>query len=264
MSGDAKEMPFLDHLEELRWRIIWSLIGLAVGFGLAFWVVTQFDLFTFLQRPIQPYLNGHKLVYLHPADTFRITLSVSLALGGVIALPVIVYNAWAFLSPALYSHEKKVIIPVLAGGALLFLAGMALSFFIILPLTLRFLSGIQATSLEPMISVREYFDFALGMSLAMGAVFETPIAILALTALGIVTPRMLNRFRRHALVVCLVASAFITPGQDPFSLLALAAPLYLLYELSVVLSVIVHRRRERRAAAASHSDAGPDEASLPA
>src|SRR5690349_1300704 len=107
-GGDSKEMPFLDHLEELRWRIIWSLAALAVGFGLAFWASTQLDLFTLLQRSIAPYLNGQKLVYTHPADPFRITLSVSIALGGVIALPVIFYNAWAFLSPALYTHEKKV------------------------------------------------------------------------------------------------------------------------------------------------------------
>jgi sec-independent protein translocase protein TatC len=256
-AGDNKEMPFLDHLEELRWRLLKSLAALAVGFVLAFWVVTKFDLFTLLQQPIAPYLHGRNLIYTHPADPFRISLSVALALGGIVALPVIVYQAWAFLSPALYTHEKKVVIPVVIAGAVLFLCGVALSFFIILPLTLRFLTGLQATGLDAMISVREYFDFAIGMSLALGAVFETPIAILALTALGLVTPQLLNRFRRHAAVICLVTSAFITPGQDPFSMLALAAPLYLLFEVSVIVSAVVYRRKMKRAAAAvSPGEAG--------
>ena len=254
--ADNKEMPFLDHLEELRWRLLWSLGALAIGFFIGFWVVTQYDLFTLLQQPIQPYLNGRRLIYTHPADPFRISLSVALALGGILALPVIFYQLWAFLSPALYSHEKRVVIPVLIGGAFLFLCGVALSFLVILPLTLRFLTGLQSTGLDPMISVREYFDFAIGMSLALGAVFETPIVILALTAFGIVTPAMLNRFRRHAVVVCLVGSAFITPGADPFSLLALAAPLYLLYEVSVILSAVVYRRKQRARAAEAASEAG--------
>jgi sec-independent protein translocase protein TatC len=118
-----------------------------------------------------------------------------------------------------------------------------------------------------MITASEYFDFTVSLSLVLGAVFELPIAVLALTALGIVTPEFLNKFRRHAVVVCLVGAAFITPGQDPFSLMAIAIPLYLLYELSVVGSVVVHRRRLRRdaqrdaeAAADAAAEAAAEEA----
>src|SRR5947207_15360364 len=130
----------------------------------------------------------------------------------------------------------------------LFLAGVALSCFVVLPLTLRFLMSIESTALTPMISATEYFDFAISMCLAFGAVFEVPIAILALTALGIITPQFLSRYRRHAIVVCLTAAAFITPGADPFSLFALAIRRYFLYELSVLVAMFAWRKRQKRAA----------------
>ena len=247
-SQNAAEMPFLDHLEELRWRILRSLVALILGVLIAFVIMTRYDVIRILEIPIAPFLQGGKLVYTHPADPFRIVMSFSIAIGAILASPVILYQVWAFLSPALYAHEKKVMIPVLIFGAMLFLCGVALSYFVILPLTLTFLSGFQATGLQPMITARDYFDFAIGMSLALGLVFELPIAVLALTAIGIVTPMFLLKYRRHATVLCLVGSAFITPGADPFSLLALAAPLYLLYEVSVITSGWVYRRRLRKQA----------------
>lgn len=249
VPGHSGEMPFLDHLEELRWRIIWSLVALAIGFAIGWWILASTDIFALLERPIAPYLHGKKLVYTHPADTFRVLMSGALAVGTVLALPVIAYQVWAFLSPALYRHEKKVVIPVLLAGTVLFLCGVALCFYVILPLTLRVLLGIQSDYIEPMITVQEYFDFAITFCLGMGAVFELPIVIVALTALGVVTPAFLNRFRRHAVVLCLVGAAFITPGADPFSLFALAVPLYLLYEVSVAASAFIYRRRQRRQAA---------------
>jgi sec-independent protein translocase protein TatC len=247
--GNQAEMTFLEHLEELRWRIIWSLLALVVGVGIAFYILFRVeDILLVLQQPVLPYLHGRRLVYTHPADPFRIVLSLALVLGTIFASPVILWQIWSFLSPALYQHEKRVIVPVLIAAALLFLAGAALSWFVILPLTLRVFASIQSASLEPMLTFRDYFGFAMSLCLALGAAFELPIAILALSALGLVTPAMLNRFRRHAVVVILVLAAFITPGQDPISLGALAVPLYLLYELSVVASSVVARRRARRAA----------------
>lgn len=227
---------------------MWSLIALVAGVVAAFSILLKFDVILLLERPILPYLNGQKLVYTHPADPFKITMSMAFALGAIFASPVIIWQIWGFLSPALYKHEKRVVIPVLILGALLFLAGVSLAFFGIIPITLQMFYTIQTGSLTPMITAGEYFDFTVSLSLVLGAVFELPIAVLALTALGIVTPQFLNKFRRHAVVVCLVAAAFITPGQDPFSLFAIAIPLYLLYELSVIGSIVVHRRRQRREA----------------
>jgi len=174
-------------------------------------------------------------------------MDAAFALGAILASPVIGYQAWAFFAPALYEHEKRLVMPVLLGAVALFVAGVALSFYVV-PFTLGFLLNFQTAALEPMITATEYFGFAISMSLAFGAVFELPILILGLTALGIVTPAFLTKYRRHAIVLCVVAAAFITPGADPTSLFALSVPLYLLFELSVTLSKVVYARRARRSA----------------
>ncbi|HJQ11579.1 MAG TPA: twin-arginine translocase subunit TatC [Gemmatimonadaceae bacterium] len=245
-DATGHEMPFLDHLEELRHRLFWIAAALAIGVVLAFVLLSKLDIIRLLERPILPLLHGQKLIYTHPGTSFHILLNASLVLGIILASPVVVGQLWGFLAPALYAHEKKVVVPVLVSMVALFLAGVALSYFVVLPLTLRFLMSIESTALTPMISATEYFDFAISMCLAFGAVFEVPIAILALTALGLITPKFLSRYRRHAVIVCLTAAAFITPGADPYSLFALAVPLYLLYELSVAVAFVVVRRREKR------------------
>ena len=243
------QMPFLDHLEELRFRLFWIIGALLIGVMVSFWLVLKFNLLLVLQRPILPYLSGAPLVVTNPGDGFGVLISTSLIFGVILALPVVLYHLWAFLSPGLYSHEKKLVVPVLIGATMLFIAGVCLSFFVVLPLTLKFLMQVTADAFQPMITAAGYFNFAITMSLAFGAVFELPILIVALTALGIVTPAMLVKFRRFAFVGCLLTSAFITPGSDILSLCAMAVPLYLLYELSVILSAFVYRRQQRRRAA---------------
>lgn len=241
-----KEMPFLDHLEELRWRLIWSLGALVVGVVIGFVVVLQFHIIDVMAGPIKPYLRGNDLVYTHPSDPFSIVMKASFIIGVLLALPFILYQVWAFLSPALYWHEKKVVIPVLVGAVGLFAAGASMAYFVVLPLTLRFLHGFQAENLTPMITAAEYYGFAISMALALGAVFELPIAITALTALGILRPDMLVRWRRHALVACWVAAAFVTPGDFLGTTLLMTGPLYVLYEISIICSGVVYRRRVRR------------------
>jgi sec-independent protein translocase protein TatC len=242
------EMPFLDHLEELRWRIIYSLGALVVGVGIGFLVTIKLDVIKLLQHPVLPYLRGHTLVYTHPGDTFSALLQMSLVVGIVVALPVIGYNVWAFLSPALYRHERRIVIPVLLSATLLFIAGVCLAYFFVLPLTLKFLFGLEAESLTPMITVSEYFSFVTSMCLAFGAVFEVPIIIVAAVALGVVTPKQLAKFRRYAVVVTWAGAAIITPGDLFTTTMALAIPLYMLYEMSIVVSTVIFRRRQRREA----------------
>jgi sec-independent protein translocase protein TatC len=249
-KNSTGEMPFLDHLEELRWRIVWSIAALGVGLILGFLIVMKLKLLTVLQQPIAPFMRGHKLVFTHPGDTFSITLSTSLIVGTVIASPVIIYQLWAFLSPALHRHERRVVIPVIGGAVLLFVAGVALAWFFVLPMTLKFLMNFQVESLEPMITASEYFSLVTILALTMGAVFELPILILALAAMGLVTPKFLSRFRKYALVLSYIVAAFITPGDLFITTIALTVPLYLLYELSVILAYIVFRKRN---AAANYS-----------
>lgn len=245
-EAPGQEMPFLDHLEELRRRLFWIAGAVVIGVVIAFVLLSRLDIIRLLERPILPLLHGQKLIYTHPGTSFHILLNASLVLGLILASPVIVGQIWKFLAPALYAHEKRVVVPVVVAMVALFLAGVALSYFVVLPLTLQFLMSIESTALTPLISATEYFDFAISMCLAFGLVFEVPIAILALTALGIVTPQFLSRYRRHAIVICLTAAAFITPGADPYSLFALAIPLYVLYEVSVFVAVFAYRKRKKR------------------
>ena len=249
-SANSAEMPFLDHLEELRWRIIWSLVALIVGVVVAFVWLQTFDVFEFLERPILPYLGGNKLKYTHPADPLSVLISASFTIGIVVALPVILFQVWAFLAPALYKHEKRVVLPVIFGAILLFVGGVALSFYVVLPMSIGWLMNIAASTdaLEPMITYRDYFSFAVNMSLAFGVCFELPILILLLATLGIVTPEFLRKFRRHAFVLCIVGGAFLSPGDLITTTIMLAGPLYLLYELSVVLTSLVYRKRRKREA----------------
>jgi sec-independent protein translocase protein TatC len=209
--------------------------------------VLRFDLLQWLQGPILPYLHGRRLMVTHPAEGFSILLQTAIIVGIVLALPVIIYQVWAFLSPALYQKEKRVAIPVILGVVLLFIAGAALAWYFVLPMSLRFLTAVGAESFDQMITGAEYFSFVTSMVLAMGAVFELPIAILLLSAFGLVTPKFLSKYRKHALVVSYVAAAIITPGDVLVTSVALMVPLYLLYELSIGLSFLVYRKRQQNA-----------------
>ncbi len=248
-KSSSGEMPFLDHLEELRWRIIYALGALVVGVGLGFLAAVKLDLVLWLQKPVLPYLRGQTLVYTHPGDTFSVLMQMAFVVGIAVALPVIGYQVWAFLSPALYKHERRIVIPVLFVALLLFIGGAAMAYFLVLPMTLKFLFGLETTSLTPMITVSEYFGFVTSLCIAMGLVFEVPIVLVGLSAFGIVSPQALGKIRKFAVVACWLAAAVVTPGDLFTTTLALAIPLYLLYEVSVAASWIIFRRKARKRAA---------------
>lgn len=237
-------MPFLDHLEELRWRLFKVMIALAIGFVIGFALLSteSISLLDYLQRPLQATIP-QQLVYTSPTDPFNVVISASLGFGFLLAFPIICYQIWAFLSPALYKNEKRVVIPTMMGAGLLFGVGVAFAFYFVLPVTLRFLTTFQTEAFTPMLEVKRYFGFLFGMCLAFGASFELPIAMLGLTAFGAVTPMMFKKFRRHAFVGCIALAALITPGDAITALGMMTVPLYFLYEGGIVLSSVVHRRR---------------------
>lgn len=241
-------MPFLDHLEELRWRIIYSLAAAIVCIGLGFWIALQFDIVGFLAKPVFPLIPEHKLVYTHPSEGFTVVLNAAMTMGLVFASPVILYQLWAFLAPAFHQHEKRIAIGVLFSGLVLFIAGAALAFFEVIPLALPWLFSFSGPSMVPLITAEEYFSFVFAMVLTFGVSFELPIVVLGLAALGIVTPQFLNKYRRHAIVLIVIIGAFLTPGDMVYTTIALAVPLYMLYELSVIASYVIFRRKARRRA----------------
>lgn len=243
------EMPFLDHLEELRGRLIWCLLAVAVATGVAFVVVMKFDVLGLLVDPIEPFLDGTKLKYLSPTEPFFITLKLAVTCGLLLAFPIVAYHIWAFLSPALLPSERRVIVPSLYLGLVLFAVGVAMAYSLVLPMTLSFTMGFQTESLEQAIVISEYLSVVTRLLLSFGIVFELPIVVMVLSALGVVTPEFLASKRRHAIVAITILASVLTPGDVITVTLMMMVPLIVLYEFSIVLSRLVVRRRVAEAAA---------------
>lgn len=249
------EMPFLDHLEELRWRILWSLLALTAGTILGFILVFSFPVIDFLKRPVDPYLEAGDLTFLAITDPFFITIKLAVAIGLIGAAPIVVYQAWAFLSPALMPRERKAIIPAFFLGLVLFVAGAAMAYFLALPLSIRFLLGLHETSLTPLLTAGPYFGFVTSLMLLFGFVFELPVVILVLAAVGIVTSQFLRSKRRYAIAGMAILSAVVSPGDVITVTALLMVPLVGLYELSILLARMVERGRERSARAEAEAEA---------
>jgi len=238
------EMPFLDHLEEFRWRLLWSLLAVGVGTVVGFLLVHYGNVLDLLIRPIRPLLDGETLRYFSPVTPFFITLKLSIVVGILLAIPIVVYQIWAFLSPALKGEERRIIIPALYFGLLLFCAGVALAYFYVLPLALIFLTGFQQEYLTPAIEVGEYLAFVTRLLLAFGAVFELPVVVMILSAMGLMTPDFMRSKRRHAILALTILASMLTPG-DLASTLLMLFPMLFLYEISILLSAAIQRRRAR-------------------
>lgn len=251
MTGPGAEMPFLEHLEELRVRLIRVLLALVLGFLVGYWAVQHFQAVNLLKEPIAPFLKvtGGKLVVTSPTEAVMITLKLSLVVGLVLVSPFLIYQLWGFLSPALYAREKRLVVPALLAGTLMFVAGAAFGFLVLLPQSLPILFSFQNEGLENLITFSEYFSFVVQLMLAMGLAFEIPLVIMLLTALGVVAPASLNRFRRLAIVFAAIAGAVLSPGTDILSMIMMTVPILLLYEIGFAGSWLIHRRQARRAAA---------------
>lgn len=246
MDRGRAEMPFLDHLEELRRRLIWCLAAVGVASAAGFVLVTQFDVIGILARPIRALLPAEELLFTSPTTPVVVTFKLSFLAGLVLALPVVAHQAWAFLAPALLEEERRYVVPAIWLGIVLFLAGIAMAYFVVLPVGLRFLLSFQAGSLEPIITVDEYLRFAARLMVAFGLIFEIPVVLLVLGLAGVVTPDSLRSYRRHAVVAVAVLAAVLTPA-DVGTMLMMMAPMVLLYELSIWLLVAVRRRIAREA-----------------
>ncbi len=242
-------MPFLDHLEELRKRILWSLVAVIVGFAIGLWLVNRFDLVGVIKGPIAPLLPSGQLMVTSPTEPLMITLKLGFITGLVLASPVILWQLWAFLSPALYEREKKTLVPALFVGLLLFLSGGVLAFIFVVPQALRVLLGFQQGSFATMITFENYFSFVIQLVLALGLSFELPLLMIILAALGILRVPILNKIRPYAIVGSFVLGAVLSPGTDVLSMFMLTIPLLFLYEIGVVGVWAVQRRRDRAARA---------------
>ncbi|HEY2806679.1 MAG TPA: twin-arginine translocase subunit TatC [Gemmatimonadales bacterium] len=259
------EMPFLDHLEELRWRLIKSLIAVVVGIGGGYALVTHIDVIAFLKHPIEKYLPaGQKLLFTSLMDPFLIQLKLAIAIGCVAALPVILYQVWAFLRPALYQREAKIVIPMAFSGIVLFVIGSALGFYVVMPLAIPVLLSFSTASLQPLLTATEYFSLTLSIVLVFGAVFEVPLVMFLLIYMRLVSSSFLKKHHRTFIMVNAVASALLTPGDLVVMTLIAMIPIQLFYELAIVMAIVMEKRRAKAERLAEQQSAQEDSDSVPA
>lgn len=235
------EMPFLDHLEELRRRIFKAGGAFFLATVGGFAIVHYLGVTKWLIKPILPFLPNGKLSVFDPLTPFFFELKLAIILGILLAFPIILYQLWSFLSPALERRERRIIIPALYMGLVLFMIGVALAYFAALPISLKFLYGFQTDTADWLIGMNEYLSFVIRLLLSFGLIFELPVVIMILASLGLVTPQFLREKRRHAIVIATVVAAMLSPGDAMTVTFLMMFPLIILYEISIVLAVFVRK-----------------------
>lgn len=241
---DEKTMPFLDHLDELRKRLIVCVVAIGLGFVIAY-IFSQ-EIFNIIIAPIVKALpEGNTLIFIGVTEAFMTYLKMSLVVGIVFALPVILYEVWMFVAPALYSHEKKYVIPFLLSGIIAFAGGVSFCYFLVLPPAATFLlKGYTTATIKAMPTMKEALSLTLMLLFAFGLTFQLPFVMLILGKIGVVTHKTLSRYRKFAIVIIAVAAAIITPTPDAVTMLLLAVPLWMLYEISIILVWIFGKSTE--------------------
>jgi len=234
-EGSDVEMSFLDHIEELRWRIIYALIGVII-FTIVAWFFIDPLIEIVLLKPARD--ANASLQNLRPFGQLFLYVQVAIIVGIVASLPNIFYQLWQFIAPALKKRERKYILWIVFFSTFCFLAGIAFAYFVMLPLAMKFAAQFGTAEISNEFAIDEYMSIIISVMLAAGVVFELPMISFFLSKLGILTPQFMRKYRRHAIVIILVLAAFLTPGADPVSQVILAVPLVLLYEISIFISKI--------------------------
>lgn len=243
-AQEEKEMPFLDHLEELRWRIIWSLVSVFIGAV----VVFAFKEYAYnaLVLPFKNAAPGEKLIFLKPVGAIMVYLEISLFGGIIISLPFIFYQLWKFVAPGLYKRERGWALSIIVVSTFSFLVGAAFSYFGLIPLGLNFLLTYQNDMLIANITIQEYLSFILTLIFVSGLVFEMPLVAFFLTRIGLLSPKFMREKRRYAIVLTLILAAVLTP-PDVMTQILLAVPLIILYEISILVSYFASRGKKEEA-----------------
>jgi sec-independent protein translocase protein TatC len=243
-AGDVEELPrmtLIQHLEELRNRILRSLLALAIGFGVCFFFAKP--IFRFLQQPILHYLPaGKKLVFLKVTDPFVLYMKVAALAGLFLVLPYVLFQVWRFIAPGLYRHEKRYSVPFIVFGSFFFLAGGVFAYYVAFPYAVQFLINV-GEDFEPAITGPSYLSFLLTVILGMSLMFELPVFLFALSSIGVVSPRSLLRNFRWAVLIIVVIAAVITPTPDAFTLSVFAVPTIALYLLGVGAAALVQGQK---------------------
>ena len=241
------KMSLFEHLADLRKRLVYSALAIAIGFVIGFSVAKK--VIDFIVQPmVQALRRAHyadKLIYTSPAGFVNLLITLGFYLGIVIALPVVLYQIWLFIAPGLYKHERKAVMSFIVSSVFLFLSGIAFGYFILLPYVLKFLISFQGP-FQPLISINEYFDLILIVMLGLGLIFQLPVLIFCLSWFGIVTPRWLWKNLRYAILIITVIAAIVTPTPDATTMLIFMTPMLGLYFLGIGVSYMVFRKKRQR------------------
>jgi len=237
-----EKQSFLEHLEELRRRLINSLIAVGLCFIVCY--IFSEEIFSFLTIPLRKTLPpGATMIFTNLPEAFFTYLKLSFLSAIFLASPYILYQAWLFVAPALYSHEKRYVVPFVLSATFFFIAGAAFGYFVVFPFGFKFFLGFATDFIRPAPKIKEYLSLAFTLLLAFGLVFELPVFIFFLSRMGVVDYKMLARNRRYAILIIFVAAAIFTP-PDVITQLMMAGPLLLLFELSIWVAKIFGRRVE--------------------
>ena len=234
--NNNSDMAFIDHLEELRWRILKSLGSILVMAVLTFNFADY--LVYILTAPADN--RGIGLQTLTPQGMFILKWNLAIIGGFILSIPVITIQIWKFVSPGLYNRERKILLPLILTVFLCFILGAIFAYMVILPFSLNFFASMVTDNVQNNFSINYYFSFVLALIIGSGVIFEMPVASFLFSSIGIITPSFLRRFRREAIMVTVILSAIITP-PDPISLIIMAIPMVKLYEIRILVSWISNR-----------------------
>jgi len=232
MSDSSPEESFISHLVELRDRLLRAILSVLVVFLCLFYWAK--DLYAWLARPMLAALPmGGQMISTDPIGVFLVPMKVTLLVSFVIALPYVLYQVWAFVAPGLYSHEKRLVLPLVVSSSLLFVVGMAFAYFLVFPVVFRFMASVTPEGVAWMTDIEKYLSFVLTMFVAFGAIFEVPVVVVVLVRVGVVSLEKLRTMRPYVIVGAFVVGAVLTP-PDVLSQLMLAIPLCILFELGLI------------------------------
>jgi len=243
MAPDDRTMPLLGHLEELRWRLVKSLLAIAIAFVPSYAFVTT--LFAFLLQPLHQLPNPPPVVGLAPAEAFFAKLKVAFIAAIFAASPLVFYQLWQFVAPGLYQNEKRYVIPFVLFASFFFLLGAGFCYQVVLPVAYAFfLEEYKTIGVQATLRISEYFSFTSRMLLAFGVTFELPVLTFFFARVGLITHRTLIDFFRYSVIVIFIVAAVLTPGPDVASQLLLAGPLLLLYVVSIGVAYMFGKKEE--------------------
>jgi sec-independent protein translocase protein TatC len=242
-SDKDKKMSFIDHLEELRHRLIICLIAMGIGFAVCY--AFKESLFRLLMRPLAMAMEpGQKMIFTGLTEAFFCYLKTALLAGLLLSMPVIMYQIWCFVGPGLYNREKRFLMPLVLLSFLFFIAGALFGYFIVFPFAFKYLLSFGTDIISPMPSMAEYFSLASILLLAFGLVFELPLVLTMLGRIGIVTPSFLGKNRKYAILLIFTAAAIITPTPDVVNQCLMAVPMMILYEVGILGVRLFGKRKE--------------------